>query len=48
MKSIENKNIIYSNLATDGLHLNNGGVCRFSGNLNMQNVVLSDLNLDAK
>ena len=24
MDFIENKNIIYSNLATDGLHLNNG------------------------
>ena len=33
MDFIENKNIIYSNLATDGLHLNNGGVRRFSGNL---------------
>ena len=33
MDFIENKNIIYSNLGTDGLHLNNGGVRRFSGNL---------------
>ena len=33
MDFIENKNIIYCNLATDGLHLNNGGVHRFSGNL---------------
>ena len=30
---INNKNIIYSNLWKDGLHLNDGGVRKFSGNL---------------
>ena len=31
---IENDNILFSNLKSDGLHLNEGGVRKFAGNLN--------------
>ena len=30
---IDNKNILFSNLATDGLHINQGGARKFAGNI---------------